>query len=194
MELYYPSDVAPILPFSAMEGFVSGPVACEMVPIVEANGNVIGQASREFVHGGSKLLHPVVHLHVLNRIGEIYLQKRSMKKELLPGYWDTAVGGHVVYGECIKEALIREAYEELHLYDFNPYFIDSYVFESDTERELVNVFACIGNFHLEPDQDEVEEGRFWNSREIEESFEKSVITPNFELEFLRIHKNLEALL
>ena len=194
MELFYPSFPAPVLPLPTVEDPAESTYSGEMVPIVEVNGNVIGQASREYVHGGSKLLHPVVHLHVLNRMGEIYLQKRSMKKDLLPGYWDTAVGGHVAYGECIKEALIREAYEELHLYDFNPYFIDSYVFESDTERELVNVFACVGNFELRPDHDEVEDGRFWNFKEIEESFEKSVITPNFELEYIRIHKNLEALL
>ena len=96
-----------------------------MLPIVEPSGNVIGQSTREYCHGGSKLLHPVVHLHIINRFGELYLQKRSMNKDLLPGMWDTAVGGHVGYGESIHEALFREAGEELGFTRFNPVFINS---------------------------------------------------------------------
>ena len=194
MDLYYPSYPAQLLPLPTVDTLEEPEPSGEMVPIVEPNGNVIGRATRQYVHGGSKLLHPVVHLHILNRMDEIYLQKRSMTKDLLPGYWDTAVGGHVSYGECIKEALIREAYEELHLFDFNPYFIESYVFESDTERELVNVFACIGNFNLVPDHEEVDDGRFWTFKEIKDNLGKSVLTPNFESEYIRIHKNLESLL
>ncbi|MBQ5486639.1 MAG: NUDIX domain-containing protein, partial [Bacteroidales bacterium] len=76
-----------------------------MVPVVEESGLVIGQASRETVHGGSMLLHPVVHLHVVNRDGELFIQKRSMKKKQFPGMWDTAVGGHVDYGERLETAL-----------------------------------------------------------------------------------------
>ena len=34
----------------------------EMVPVVEENGLVIGQATRQSVHDGSKLMHPVIHL------------------------------------------------------------------------------------------------------------------------------------
>ena len=90
-------------------------VSREMVPVIDPSGQVIGQAARQYVHGGSKLLHPVVHLHILNRFGELYLQKRSMSKDLLPGYWDTAVGGHVDYGESIGEALFREVSEELRI-------------------------------------------------------------------------------
>lgn len=39
------------------------------------------------------LLHPVVHLHLFNSRGELYLQKRPEWKDIQPGRWDTAVGG-----------------------------------------------------------------------------------------------------
>ncbi|MDD6253120.1 MAG: NUDIX domain-containing protein [Candidatus Cryptobacteroides sp.] len=165
-----------------------------MLPIIRENGIVYAQASRAYCHVGSFLLHPVVHLHILNRNDELYLQKRSMKKDLLPGMWDTAVGGHVDYGEYIGEALHREAAEELKFYDFNPIYLGSYVFQSSTEREMVNVFAVVGNFNPHPDLEEVEEGRYWAMEEIEANIGKSVFTPNFEGEFHRIRRSLEALL
>ena len=168
--------------------------ASEMVPIVDAHGIVLGQASRGWCHGGEKPLHPVVHLHILNRNCELYLQKRAMTKDLLPGYWDTAVGGHVSYGESIFEALFREAGEELGFYDFNPVSVTSYVFESQVERELVNVFAAVGNFELFPNHDEVTEGRYWPIPDIEAHMSHDVSTPNFEQEFRMIRQTLESLL
>ena len=83
---------------------------------MEPSGLVYGRATRDWCHSGSKVLHPVVHLHIVDRFGNIYLQKRAMTKDLLPGYWDTAVGGHVTYGEQAVEALYREAAEELGLH------------------------------------------------------------------------------
>ena len=47
----------------------------EMFPLVDEQGNIIGAATRGECHNGSKLLHPVIHLHVFNSKGELYLQK-----------------------------------------------------------------------------------------------------------------------
>jgi len=192
IELVYPVGApAPVLqPRSSLADVT----ASEMLPLVDPTGIVIGQASRAWCHGGDKPLHPVVHLHVLNRNCELYLQKRSMKKDLLPGYWDTAVGGHVGYGESIIEALFREAGEELGFYDFNPLHLTTYVFESDVERELVSVFAAVGNFELYPDLDEVTEGRYWSFPDIDGHLSHRVFTPNFEQEFGKVRHILESLL
>ncbi|MDE6810957.1 MAG: NUDIX domain-containing protein, partial [Muribaculaceae bacterium] len=87
----------------------------EIFPIVDEMGNVIGAASRAECHGGSKLLHPVVHLHLFDKNGNIYLQKRPEWKDIQPGKWDTAVGGHVDLGENILQAIEREVREEIGL-------------------------------------------------------------------------------
>lgn len=142
----------------------------------------------------TKPLHPVVHLHIISRDGSIYLQQRSAAKDFLPLKWDTAVGGHVAYGEYVLEALYREASEELGFTDFNPVFITSYVYESERERELVNVFATVGDFILKPDGDEVTDGRYWPPEEIEAATGKSILTPNFESEYHKIKDSLQALL
>ena len=79
----------------------------EMFPIVDEEGNITGAATRGECHGGSMLLHPVVHLHVFNAQGDIYLQHRPQWKDIQPGKWDTAVGGHVDLGESVQQALLR---------------------------------------------------------------------------------------
>lgn len=156
----------------------------EIFPIVDALGNVVGSATRAVCHSGSKLLHPVVHLHVRDSEGRLYLQKRSMDKDIQPGKWDTAVGGHVDYGEDVETALLREAREELGLTGVTPRKLFSYVFESQVERELVNTFAVEAESSaITIDPAEIDEGRFWELAEIDASLGKGIFTPNFEHEY-----------
>ncbi|HRF68181.1 MAG TPA: NUDIX domain-containing protein [Muribaculum sp.] len=157
----------------------------ELFPIVDEVGNVTGRATRSECHGGSMLLHPVVHLHVMREGGFLYLQKRAMDKDIQPGKWDTAVGGHVDFGESIAEALFREASEELGLRGFVPTKLPPYVFTSDRERELVNPYYVIvaEDEVLAPDPGEITEGRFWHVDEIKANVGRDVFTPNFENEF-----------
>lgn len=162
----------------------------EILPIVTPEGDLVGSATRAICHGGSMLLHPVVHLHVVATDGSILLQKRSMSKDIQPGRWDTAVGGHVDFDEEIYQALLRETREELGLTDINPRFIKQYVFESERERELVNVYTvkCLKDRAFDFDPAEIDEVRFWSEDEILESIEanRQELTPNFIGEYLKI--------
>ena len=155
----------------------------EIFPIVNENGEVIGSATRGECHGGSRLLHPVVHLHVFNSKGDIYLQRRPEWKDIQPGKWDTAVGGHIDYGETPEVALRREVREELGITDFTPEFVDKYVFDSKRERELVYVNRTTYDGEIHPSTEELDGGRFWTMQEIREAIGKGVLTPNFESEF-----------
>ena len=155
----------------------------EWVPLVDEKGKVIGQAPRSKVHNGSKLLHPVVHLHVLNKSGAILLQKRPMNKLIQPGKWDTAVGGHISAGETLEQALKKEAAEEIGLKDFNARLQRVYKWESEVEAELVYMFTTHDSKNVGVQSDEVEELRFWTKKQVEENFGDGVFTPNFELEY-----------
>lgn len=157
----------------------------ERFPVVDEEGRVVGMATRAECHGGARLLHPVVHLHLFNGRGDLYLQKRPVWKDIQPGRWDTAVGGHVDFGETIGEALRREVREELGITDFKPEEVARYVFESDRERELVHVFRTCYEGAVVP-SDELDGGRFWTAEELREGLGKGVFTPNFEGEIGKI--------
>lgn len=157
----------------------------ERFPLVDEEGNVTGMATRGECHNGSKLLHPVVHLHVFNSRGEVYLQKRPSWKDIQPGKWDTAVGGHIDYGETPEEALTREVGEELGITDFKPERVGKYVFESRRERELVYVSRTTYDGLIRPSAEELDGGRFWSVDEIRAAIGQEILTPNFESEFRR---------
>jgi isopentenyldiphosphate isomerase len=156
----------------------------ELFPIVDEDGKEISRAPRSVCHDGkSKLLHPVVHLHLFNDKGELFLQKRAMSKDFLPGYWDTSVGGHASPGENPGEAVKRETFEELGLNEFQFEFIKKYIWESTRERELVYSFKGFTANHPVINTDEIDDGRFWSLSEIEENLGQSIFTPNFVHEF-----------
>lgn len=155
----------------------------EWVPLVDEQGRITGKAPRSQVHNGSKLLHPVVHLHVINHNKAILLQKRPMSKLIQPGKWDTAVGGHISAGETLEQALKKEAFEEIGLIDFSAKLVKTYKWESEVENELVYMFVTFDFKNFKVHSDEVEEARFWTKKQIENNLGKGVFTPNFELEF-----------
>lgn len=162
----------------------------ELFPLVDADGKIIGSATRKECHSGSMLLHPVVHLHVFSPDGTLLLQKRSEDKDIQPGRWDTSVGGHVDYGETIEEALRREVAEELGLTGFEPVALEPYVFQSAVERELVNPFVTIvpRDYPFKFQREEISEIKFWTPQEIETAIGRDILTPNFEQEYIRLLK------
>jgi len=160
----------------------------EWLPLVDDKGKVIGKAPRSICHSGQKLLHPVIHLHIINKSRQLYLQKRPAHKQVQPNKWDTAVGGHVSINETIEDCMKREALEEIGIKDFNAKLIVQYKWESDIEKELVITFIAQYNEEIIPNTEEVDEGKFWSIKQIQENLGKNVFTPNFEIEFDLLRK------
>lgn len=160
----------------------------EWLPLVDEEGKVIGKAPRSVCHSGSKLLHPVVHLHVIGPKNSLYLQKRPMSKLIQPGKWDTAVGGHISFGENLEVSLKREACEEIGLENFKAVPAAKYRWDSEVESELVYSFVTNDYKSIHIHTDEVDEGKFWPITEIKKQIGKGVFTPNFEYEFQLLRK------
>jgi isopentenyldiphosphate isomerase len=163
----------------------------ELLPVINEEGEFIKLAPRKVCHDGkSMLLHPVIHLHILNSDGHLYLQKRSMNKDIQAGKWDSSVGGHVDPGETTEQALLREARGEAGLVSFTYELIRKYLWESEREREMVYSFITRSDHIPVLDPGEVDDGRYWSHSEIESYLGKGVFTPNFEYEYLQVLKTL----
>ena len=145
----------------------------EMLPITDEKGVVIGKALRSVCHKDNTLIHPVVHVHILNKEGKIFLQKRSMKKLIQPGKWDTSVGGHITFGEEIETALKREAWEEAGVENGDFQFITSYLWECPLEREFIRVYKCRYENPKIIAVGEIDEGRFFSFEEISKTSAKA---------------------
>ena len=157
----------------------------EMFDLVDEAGRPIGRARRRECHGNPDLIHPSVHVLVFNDRGELFLQKRSMRKETQPGRWDSSVGGHLHPGEDPLAGALRESEEELGLRNVPLLLSHAYVWRCPRESEYVRTYIarCNGPFRLDPD--EIDDGRFWTASEIEAAIGKGVLTPNLEHEWGR---------
>jgi isopentenyldiphosphate isomerase len=155
----------------------------EFLEVVTEDGRVIKTLPRSEIHGNPSLIHRVVHVLVFNSKGELFLQKRSIHKDVAPGKWDTSVGGHVNPGERLDEALRREMREELGITGCEPRFLYTYIHSNPYETELVYTYSCIYDGDISFNKDEIDEVRTWDIDEIRRGLGKGIFSDNFEHEF-----------
>jgi isopentenyldiphosphate isomerase len=161
----------------------------ELLEIVDINGKVMGLAKRSELHGNPLLVHRVVHVLIFDEEGRLLLQKRSLKKDVAPGKWDTSVGGHVNPGEDLLDAAKREMKEELGIENCVPDYRHSYLFSNNVESELVSTFSCVYNNSLSFSQEEIEEIAFWDMEKIQTNLGKNIFSAHFEKEITDYFQN-----
>lgn len=161
----------------------------EFFDIYDEAGNRIGSAPRRECHGNPKLLHRTAHVVVFHpETGAILLQKRAAAKDIQPGKWDTAVGGHLALGEDYETGARRELAEELGVTDAGEleYLFDGRI-RNEIESEDVRVFGLrrAGGFKFQAE--EIDEIRFWTAAELFDAGNRESFTPNLcaELDELR---------
>lgn len=96
----------------------------EFLPVVNERGNIVGRDLFMNLHKGNKILHPVVHLHVMDSMGTRRL------------FW-----WHVSLGETPEKTLVRKISEILKISGVKPKLKKQYVRETKLEKELVYVFV-----------------------------------------------------
>ncbi len=84
----------------------------EWFDVVNERDEVLRRETRRVVHA-TGLWHRAVHILVFDAAGRVFLQKRSMLKDLSPGLWDSSCSGHVDAGEDYDTAAVRELGEEI---------------------------------------------------------------------------------
>lgn len=133
--------------------------ADEIVTIVDEHNNAMGAVPRRRMRR-QNLPHRSTYVLVFNTQGELYVQKRTMTKDVFPGYYDPAAGGVVLAGETYAECARRELAEEMGIRDvpltwrFDFYYTDSHT------RVWGGVFSCVYDGTIVLQQEEVESGAF----------------------------------
>jgi isopentenyldiphosphate isomerase len=160
----------------------------EVFQLVTADGVPMGSAPRDRCHGDPRLIHLVVHLHVLDADGRLLLQKRSAAKDTNPGRWDTSVGGHVHHGEPVSAALAREAKEELGVDAAGARFLYGYLHRGVFESEYAQCFALSWSGSVRPEPGEIDEVRYFRFEEVDALLGSGTLTPLFEQEWPRFKR------
>jgi isopentenyl-diphosphate delta-isomerase type 1 len=138
----------------------------ELFDVVNDRDEVIGQLPRREVHRHG-LRHRAVHVLIFNSNGEVFLQKRSAKKDTFPQRWDSSAAGHLNPGEAYDSCAVREVKEELgFVLPCVPERILRIDACEETGQEFVWVYRCAaeGPFTLHPD--EVETGKWFTPEHV----------------------------
>lgn len=150
----------------------------EIFDVVDENDTITGTSSRAEVHERN-LMHRAVHIFVFNKNGDLYLQKRSMGKDMNPGVWDSSVSGHLDSGEDYLSAAIRELSEEMGIEEVSPEELKEVSSISPSEQtgwEHIRLFTLnhVGSIHFPAAEIDsmmpfpLEEIRMWSERRPED--------------------------
>ncbi len=85
----------------------------EYLDILDELGNPLGKTALKSEVHQKGYFHATVHIWFYTETGKVLFQKRGANKETFPNYWDVSVAGHVMAGETIINAAIREVDEEI---------------------------------------------------------------------------------
>ncbi len=134
--------------------------------VVNKEDHVIGKETREKCHN-TKLIHRSVYIFLNNSKKGIFIQKRSMMKDLYPGYYTGSASGHVTFGETYDQAALRELEEELGI-KAQLKRIGKFKCFSEIDNEISTVYLCNYDGDITINEDEISHGLFLNLKQIDE--------------------------
>jgi isopentenyl-diphosphate Delta-isomerase len=118
----------------------------ELLYIVDENNNPLEPQLRSNAHKNG-LWHRTTGIWAINKKNQVLCQKRSLKKDVKPGFWEAFFGGHLAQDEDYKHNAIQESNEELGVKINQEDLIPYKVLKSDkpTHKEFQYVFALLLN-------------------------------------------------
>lgn len=139
----------------------------ELLDVVDADDVVISQRPRAEIHA-DQLRHRAVHILVFNDQGQVFLQKRSMKKDLNKGLWDSSAAGHVDAGETYDSCAPRELMEELGVSVDALEALFKLEARAELGMEFIQVYGCRHNGPFDLAPEEIDEGCWLDQAAIDE--------------------------
>jgi 8-oxo-dGTP pyrophosphatase MutT (NUDIX family) len=151
--------------------------ADEIVAIVDAHNNVVGAAPRREMRA-KRLPHRSTYVLVFNSQSELYVQKRTLSKDVFPGYYDVAAGGVVLAGETYEQGAERELEEEMGIRGVPLTRLFDFYFENERTCLWGCAFSCVYDGEVVLQEEEVESGAFVPVSDILHRAETEPFTPD----------------
>jgi 16S rRNA (adenine1518-N6/adenine1519-N6)-dimethyltransferase len=147
------------LAHQVIASFGEGSHPTEKLVLVDDSDRPIGAADRQAIHDQG-LRHRAVHLFILNRDRDLFLQKRSWRKDQHPLRWDSSAAGHVDAGESYDDCAHRELYEELGIFaDLDR--IGAITASKKTGQEFISIYRGSHDGPIRYNALEIETGGFF---------------------------------
>lgn len=151
--------------------------ADEIVAIVDEHNTVIGAVPRREMRA-KNLPHRSTYILVFNSQGALYVQKRTLTKDVFPGYYDPAAGGVVLAGESYERGAVRELEEEMGIRDVPLTWLFDFYFTDERTRVWGGAFSCVYDGKMVLQEEEVEDVVLITIDEILRRAETEPFTPD----------------
>jgi len=157
----------------------------EIVDVVDDTDRVVGQALRRDVRRDN-LRHRSVYILVFNSSGQLFAHRRTMTKDIFPGFWDVAVGGVLNAGETYDDGARREVREELGVDGVTLRRLFPLRYDDERNRVAGVVYSCTcdGPFSLQAS--EIAEGMWMDLDVLLDRTQRDPFCPD-SLEALRLY-------
>lgn len=166
----------------------------ELLEVYDKSGKKIGVASRKATHS-LHLIDKVAHVFVFNSKGELFLQKRTMTKDVYPGFYAPSASGHFALNDSPQQAGLRELEEEIGIKAEKVTPIGSFKCFTPIMNEFVYVFMYVTSDEIKINQEEVSEAKFYSLKELKK-LDKKLFIPalkkELQLYLKKMLKNLSA--
>lgn len=149
----------------------------EIVTIVDEHNQVVGAAPRWEMRA-KRLPHRSTYVLVFNGQGHVYVQKRTLSKDVFPGYYDPAAGGVVLAGETYEEGAQRELEEEMGIRGVPLTQLFDFLYQDEHTRVWGRAYACVYDGELTLQAEEVESGAYLSIPDILAQAEREAFTPD----------------
>jgi 8-oxo-dGTP pyrophosphatase MutT (NUDIX family) len=151
--------------------------ADEIVVIVDQDNHIVSAVPRREMRA-KQLVHRSTYILVFNSRGELYVQKRTLTKDVFPGYYDVAAGGVVLAGETYEQGGERELEEEMGIRGVPLNRLFDFYFENEHTRVWGCAFSCVYDGVVVLQEEEVESGAFVSVEDILHRAETEPFTPD----------------
>jgi isopentenyldiphosphate isomerase len=149
----------------------------ETVLIVDKNNIETGNAPRHEMRAKG-LPHRACYILVFNSRNELFIQKRTVSKDIYPGYYDVATGGVVLADESYDKSALRELEEELGIKDTTLTSHFTFFYEEGKNKVWGRVYSCMYDGEMILQEEEVESGFFAVPDAVLALSEKEPFTPD----------------